>query len=88
MFALQATLLESWRAGARAADDRVGRGPARRRGVLVPLAGGLAAVEAALVRVSAARVEEMERGGDRRAGRLLRVLADRPGTPTCCCCCG
>jgi CBS domain containing-hemolysin-like protein len=46
--------------------------------LLVPLAGVLAGVEAALVRVSAARVEEMERGGDRRAGRLLAVLADLP----------
>jgi CBS domain containing-hemolysin-like protein len=46
--------------------------------LLVPLAGGLAAVEAALLRVSAARVEEMERGGDRKAGRLLIVIADLP----------
>ena len=46
--------------------------------LLVPLAGVLAGVEAALLRVSAARVEEMERGGDRRAGRLLAVLADLP----------
>ena len=46
--------------------------------LLVPLAGVLAAVDAALLRVSAARVEEMERDGDRRAGRLLQVLADRP----------
>jgi CBS domain containing-hemolysin-like protein len=35
-------------------------------------------VEAALLRVSAARVEEMERGGDRSAGRLLMVIADLP----------
>ena len=46
--------------------------------LLVPLAGLLAGVEAALLRVSAARIEEMERGGDRRAGRLLPVLADLP----------
>jgi CBS domain containing-hemolysin-like protein len=46
--------------------------------LLVPLAGLLAGVEAALVRVSAARVEEMERGGDHRAARLLAVLADLP----------
>jgi CBS domain containing-hemolysin-like protein len=47
-------------------------------GLLVPLAGVLAGVEAALLRVSRARVEEMERGGDKRAGRLLDVLADLP----------
>jgi CBS domain containing-hemolysin-like protein len=46
--------------------------------LLVPLAGVLAAVEAALLRVSAARVEEMARGGDRSAARLLTVLADLP----------
>jgi CBS domain containing-hemolysin-like protein len=46
--------------------------------LLVPLAGVLAGLEAALLRVSAARVEEMERGGDRRATRLLKVLADLP----------
>src|SRR5689334_22509484 len=46
--------------------------------LLVPLAGVLAGMEAALVRVSRARVEEMERGGDRRAARLLVVLADLP----------
>ena len=46
--------------------------------LLVPLAGVLAGLEAALVRVSRARVEEMERGGDRRAGRLLVVLEDLP----------
>jgi CBS domain containing-hemolysin-like protein len=46
--------------------------------LLVPLAGVLAGLEAALLRVSAARVEEMERGGDRRAARLRAVLADLP----------
>jgi magnesium and cobalt exporter, CNNM family len=46
--------------------------------LLVPLAGALAGLEAALVRVSRARVEEMARGGDRRAARLLVVLADLP----------
>ena len=46
--------------------------------LLVPLAGVLAGLEAALVRVSRARVEEMERGGDRRARRLLVVLSDLP----------
>ena len=46
--------------------------------LLVPLAGVLAGMEAALVRVSRVRVEEMERGGDRRAARLLVVLADLP----------
>ena len=46
--------------------------------LMVPLAGVLAGMEAALVRVSRARVEEMERGGDRRAARLLVVLADLP----------
>ena len=46
--------------------------------VLVPLAGVLAGVDAALVRVSAARVEEMEREGLRRAHTLAVVIADRP----------
>jgi CBS domain containing-hemolysin-like protein len=46
--------------------------------VLVPLAGVLACIDAALVRVSAARVEEMEREGVRGAARLAYVIADRP----------
>jgi CBS domain containing-hemolysin-like protein len=46
--------------------------------LLVPLAGLLAAVDSALARVSAARVEEMQRDGGRRAARLAAVVADRP----------
>ena len=46
--------------------------------VLVPLAGVLAGIDAALVRVSAARVEEMEREGLRGARTLAAVIADRP----------
>jgi CBS domain containing-hemolysin-like protein len=45
---------------------------------LVPLAGLLACVDSALARVSAARVEEMEREGVPRATLLAAVLADRP----------
>ena len=46
--------------------------------VLVPLAGVLAGIDAALGRVSAARVEEMEREGLRGARTLAQVIADRP----------
>jgi CBS domain containing-hemolysin-like protein len=46
--------------------------------LLVPLAGVLAGMDAALNRVSAARVEEMEREGVRRARALAEVIADRP----------
>ena len=46
--------------------------------LLVPLAGVLAGMDSALVRVSAARVEEMEREGVRRARVLAEVIADRP----------
>jgi len=46
--------------------------------VLVPLAGVLAAIDAALVGVSAARIEEMEREGVRGARTLAAVVADRP----------
>jgi CBS domain containing-hemolysin-like protein len=46
--------------------------------VLVPLAGVLAGIDAALGRVSAARVEEMEREGLRGAHTLAQVIADRP----------
>jgi len=44
---------------------------------LIPLAGVLAALDAALARVSRARVEEMRRGGVRGSDWLARVLADR-----------
>ena len=47
-------------------------------GLLVPLAGGLAAVESALLRISAARVEELEREGTARAATLRGVLVDLP----------
>ena len=45
---------------------------------LVPLGGALAALDAALNRVSAARVSELER--ERRAGAaaLARIMLDRP----------
>ena len=46
--------------------------------LLVPLAGVLACIDAALVGVSAARVEEMEREGVRNGRRLAEVIADRP----------
>jgi CBS domain containing-hemolysin-like protein len=46
--------------------------------LLVPLAGVLAGIDSALVRVSAARVEEMERAGLRGAHSLAAVIADRP----------
>jgi CBS domain containing-hemolysin-like protein len=45
---------------------------------LVPLAGVLAGMDAALARVSAARVEEMVREGTPRAALLAKVVADRP----------
>jgi CBS domain containing-hemolysin-like protein len=44
---------------------------------LVPLGGALACVDAALSRVSVARVEEMVRDGRRGAKRLVVILADR-----------
>src|SRR3954453_7410073 len=44
---------------------------------LVPLAGLFAAMDAALQRVSKARVEEMRREGVKRAARLEQVLDDR-----------
>ena len=47
-------------------------------GLLVPLAGFLACLDAALTRVSMARVEEMEREGVRGAAGLAAVIADRP----------
>ncbi|MFL6130858.1 MAG: hemolysin family protein [Mycobacteriales bacterium] len=46
--------------------------------LLVPLAGVLAAIDAALGRVSTARVEEMEREGLRGGPALAAVIADRP----------
>ena len=46
--------------------------------LLVPLAGVLAGIDSALVRVSAARVEEMERAGLRGARSLAAVITDRP----------
>ena len=46
--------------------------------LLVPIGGLLAGLEAALVRVSAARVGELEQEGERRATTLLAVLADLP----------
>jgi CBS domain containing-hemolysin-like protein len=46
--------------------------------LLVPLAGVLAGIDSALVRVSAARIEEMEREGLRGASTLAAVIADRP----------
>jgi CBS domain containing-hemolysin-like protein len=44
---------------------------------LVPLAGLFAAMDAALQRVSKARVEEMRREGMKRAGALEEVVAER-----------
>ncbi len=46
--------------------------------VLVPLAGLLTAVDAALSTVSRARLVELGRHGEPGAERLLRVVADRP----------
>ncbi|MDQ3732761.1 MAG: hemolysin family protein [Actinomycetota bacterium] len=45
--------------------------------LLVPLAGLFAAVDAAIGHVSAARVSELRREGERRAAILERVLQDR-----------
>src|SRR5690242_13906149 len=45
--------------------------------VLVPLAGVFAAMDAALQRVSKARVEEMRREGVKRAAALEEVVAER-----------
>jgi CBS domain containing-hemolysin-like protein len=45
---------------------------------LVPLAGVIACIDAALARVSAARAEEMVREGVPRAALLASVIADRP----------
>ncbi|HEX2072283.1 MAG TPA: hemolysin family protein [Geodermatophilus sp.] len=44
---------------------------------LVPLAGLFGALDAALQRVSKARVEEMRRDGAKRAGALEEILAER-----------
>ncbi|WP_409329000.1 hemolysin family protein [Trujillonella humicola] len=46
--------------------------------LLVPLAGLFGAMEAALQRVSAARVQEMRREGTKRAVALEQVLQERP----------
>ncbi len=46
--------------------------------VLVPLAGLVTAVDAALATVSRARLVELGRDGEPGADRLLRVVADRP----------
>ena len=55
--------------------------------VLVPLAGVLAGIDAALVRVSAAQVEEIEAGGSARGAHAWpRSSPTSPGAPTCCCC--
>jgi CBS domain containing-hemolysin-like protein len=45
--------------------------------LLVPLGGSLACVDAALARVSVARVEELEREGRRGAKRLALIITDR-----------
>src|SRR5688500_14554862 len=45
--------------------------------LLVPLAGLFAAMDAALQRVSKARVEEMRREGQKRAGALEEVVLER-----------
>jgi CBS domain containing-hemolysin-like protein len=45
---------------------------------LIPLAGVLACIDAALSRVSTARIEELRREGVRGAARLSRLLRDRP----------
>jgi CBS domain containing-hemolysin-like protein len=45
--------------------------------LLVPLAGGFAAMDAALQRVSKARVDELRRDGLKRAGALSEVVAER-----------
>ena len=46
--------------------------------VLIPIAGVLAAADAAITRVSAARVEELQREGRRGAASLLAIAKDRP----------
>jgi CBS domain containing-hemolysin-like protein len=46
--------------------------------VLVPLAGVLAAADAAITTVSPARVEELQREGRRGAGSLADIVRDRP----------
>jgi CBS domain containing-hemolysin-like protein len=46
-------------------------------GVLVPVAGALAAADAAISAVSAARVEDMARSGRRGAAALAAVVGDR-----------
>ena len=46
--------------------------------VLVLIAGLLTMAETAIGRVSRAQVEDARRDGDRRAARLMTVLADRP----------
>src|SRR3954462_13157009 len=45
--------------------------------LLIPLAGLFGAMDAALQRVSKARVEEMRREGVKRAGRLEQVVSER-----------
>src|SRR3712207_4552011 len=45
---------------------------------LIPLAGLFGAMEAALQRVSKARVDELRRDGVKRAGVLSDVVAERP----------
>ena len=56
---------------------------------LVPLAGLFGAMDAALQRVSKARVEELRREGVKRAPRARGGRSpSAPGTWRCCCCCG
>ena len=55
---------------------------------LVPLAGIFGAMDAALQRVSKARVEEMRREGVKRADALEEVVPSGPATWRCCSCCG
>ena len=90
MFGLQQKLIEGWRsaprepvtgarrAGSPAPDELRRDHPAGgRRSCLVPLAGLFAAMDAALQRVSKARVEEMRREGVKRAGALEEVVLER-----------
>lgn len=49
-------------------------------GVLVVVAAALAVAEAALLRVSPVRLEVLAEGGDRRAGRALRLVDDIEAT--------
>jgi CBS domain containing-hemolysin-like protein len=49
-------------------------------GILVAVAAALAVAEAALLRVSPVRLEVLAEGGDRRAGRALRLVDDIEGT--------